>query len=399
LPLKKEAISFNASSLDSNSMDVSAFVSDAPGRVVTIDGGEHAFVPVSLPPAWEFPAELWPRLVEAHTELGRLDGLAQTLSNPDLLLHPLEGREAIQSSRIEGTYATARELLLFELGEETGTSSEEQINAWKEVRNYRRALRHGIQSKLPLSLRLIRDMHRVLLSGVRGQAKEPGEFRRVQVAIGLDHRFMPPPPQELPSCLDRFEKYLHSSSSFNPLVDCFLAHYQFEAIHPFVDGNGRVGRLLLAIMIQQRCHLARPWLYMSDFFERNRDEYFRRLFDISARAAWTNWVEFCLQGAAEQARSALQRCQKLRSIRESYLAKLSDTRGSIRLHEIVEGLFHSPYIRVIDAQAKLKVTYPTAKADLERLVAAGILRVLPHTRTKTYYAKQVFDAAYRDLEG
>jgi Fic family protein len=379
-------------------VDASDFHRDAPGRVVPINRGEYAFLPTSLPPAWEFPTRLWPRLVEARVELGRLDGLAQTLTNPELLLRPLESREAIQSSRIEGTYATARELLLFELGEQPGSPSDEQINAWKEVRNYRRALEHGVRSKLPISSRLIRDMHRVLLSGVRGRERSPGEFRRIQVAIGLDRRFVPPPPQELPQCMDAFEKYLHATSPFDPLVDCFLAHYQFETIHPFADGNGRVGRLLLAIMIQQRCGLSHPWLYMSELFERHRDEHFKGLFEISTRAAWTQWVEFCLQGVAEQARQTVARCHKLRTIRESYLAKLPDTHGSVRLHEIVEGLFHSPFVRVTDAQQKLRITYPTAKADLNRLVAAGILRELPHARTKTYYARAIYDTAYRDLE-
>jgi cell filamentation protein, protein adenylyltransferase len=344
------------------------------------------------------PGHIWPLLIEARSELARLDGLAQTLANPELLLRPLESREAIQSSRIEGTYATARELLLFELGEETGSPSEEQINDWREVRNYRRALRLGAQSKLPLSLRLTRDMHRALLSGVRGQEKSPGDFRRIQVAVDTDRRFVPPPPNELSSCLDAFEKYLHAPFTHDPLVDCFLAHYQFEAIHPFADGNGRVGRLLLAIMIQQRCQLAQPWLYMSEFFEKNRDEYSQGLFAISARAAWTQWIEFCVRGAQEQARATIERCHKLRSIRDSYLAKLPDTHGSVRLHEIVEGLFHSPFVRVTDTQKKLNITYPTAKADLDRLVTAGILRVVPQARTRTYYAKALFDAAYRDLE-
>lgn len=379
-------------------MDPQLFQADAPGRLLPIVAGEHAFLPAKLPPAFHFPDRLWPQLVAAHAELARLDGLAQTLPNPDLLLRPLEGREAIQSSRIEGTYATARELLLFELGESPGSASEERIDSWKEVRNYRQALHHGAASKLPLSLRLVRDMHLILLSNVRGQTHSPGEFRRVQVAIGLDHRFVPPPPGQLAACLDDFEKYLHAASPFDRLVDCFLAHYQFEAIHPFSDGNGRVGRLLLAIMIQQRCGLARPWLYMSEYFEQHRDEYFQRLFEVSANNAWMEWIEFCLRGVVQQATNTIARCHKLRSIRETYLAKLPDTRGNVRLHQIVEGLFYSPYIRVTDAQTRLKVTYPTAKADLDRLVSAGILKPLRGAARKTYYAKAIFDAAYRDLE-
>jgi Fic family protein len=264
--------------------------------------------------------------------------------------------------------------------------------------NYRKALDQAISSDLPLSLRLLRDMHRTLLTGVRGKERAPGEFRRIQVAIGVTRRFIPPPWQELAACLDLFEKYLHETNSFDPLVDSFLTHYQFETIHPFMDGNGRVGRLLLALIIQKRCGLTKPWLYLSEFFEKHRDEYCERLFTISTDAMWEEWIEFCLRGAIEQAVGTVKRCEDLRSIRETYMQRLGEVGGTVRLNQIVENLFRSPFVRVPDVSRDLGVTYPTARADINRLVRAKILRELSNVGQITFYAPEVYDAAYLDIE-
>jgi Fic family protein len=224
---------------------------ESPGALVPIWGNEWAFVPDPLPPSWEFPLSLWPLLAEAKSKVALLEGVGRTLPNPAILLKPLAQREAIQSSRIEGTYATPKELLLFEM-EREAKPGEEKISDQQEVFNYRRALDHAMSSDLPLSLRLIREMHSILLEGVRGKDKRPGEFRRVPVAIGTDHRFVPPPPDQPTPCLNALEKYLNTkASAYDPLIDCLLSHYQFETIHPFMDGNGRVGRLLFIAMIQQ----------------------------------------------------------------------------------------------------------------------------------------------------
>lgn len=278
-------------------------------------------------------------------------------------------------------------------------SDEDPANDWREVFNYRRALHAGVSSALPLSLRLIRDLHRELLTGVRGRDRSPGDFRRAQVYLGVSKRFIPPPPFRLTECLDAFEKYLHrNDTGFDPLVDCFLVHYQFEAIHPFVDGNGRVGRLLLALMVQQRTGLTKPWLYMSAYFEHNREEYIDRLFNISARGDWSAWIEFCLHGAIAQTEDAIRRCDKLLRIKSDFVSRVEAAGGSVRLHQIVELMFNSPFVRVGDLARSLNVTYPTAKADIDRLVQAGILRELATVTPKTYYAPEVFDIAYDDLE-
>jgi Fic family protein len=200
-------------------------------------------------------------------------------------------------------------------------------------------------------------------------------------------------------CLDAMEKYFHDPSiRYDPLVDCFLIHYQFETIHPFIDGNGRVGRLLLAIMLQQRCGLSKPWLYMSEYYERFRDEYFQKLFEVSTDANWEAWLEFCLRGTVVQARDAVQRCERLLAVREQFMKRLADVGGSVRLNQIVEDIFHSPFVRVADLPKRLEVTYPTARADIDRLVQAGILQELPGVNPRTFYAPDVFKVAYEEMD-
>lgn len=383
-------------------MDISKFQSDAPGKLVKISGnvpGNHAFIPDPLPPKWEFPVRLWPLLAEARQQAGILEGLGRILPNAAILLRPLEDREALKSSRLEGTYASPRELLLFEMQPREPRSGDDRVNDWREVFNYRLALQEATTSSLPVSSRLIRGIHKTLLTGVRGRDRAPGVFRRIQVAIGATSRFVPPPANRLMSSLDSLEKYIHRQRSpYDPLVDCFLVHYQFETIHPFIDGNGRVGRLLLAIMLQQCCGLSKPWLYMSEYYERHRDEYADRLFNVSARGDWEGWIEFCLEGTVSQARETIQRCERLVAIREQFISRTFDISGSVRLNQIIEGVFHSPFIRVADLARQLDVSYPTAKADLERLERAGILALLPGATPKTYYAPEVFNIAYEDME-
>ena len=265
LALKFRADNFNALPERTNTVDLRRFSRRSPGQLLATVGGEKAFVPNPLPPTWTFPGELWPLLAEAKQQVGILEGVGRLLPNTGLLLRPLEDREAIQSSRLEGTYASPRELLLFEIDQPASMSEDDPANSWREVFNYRRALHLATNSPLPLSLRLIREMHAELLFAVRGRDRSPGNFRRVQVYLGASHRFIPPPPQHVPELLDNFEKYLNAASSaYDPLVDAFLAHYQFECIHPFLDGNGRVGRLLLAVTFQRRCGLNKPWLYLSE---------------------------------------------------------------------------------------------------------------------------------------
>lgn len=335
-------------------------------------------------------------LVSAHAELGRLDGIGRTLPNPALLLRPLQSREAIRSSSLEGTYASAEELLLFELDPIESTSVSDRANDWREVLNYASAIRRGTEllQTLPLSLRLIREMHAVLLQNVRGRDRAPGEFRRTQVHIGTDRRYVPPPPNQLPECLDDFEHFLNEADGIDPLIRTFLAHYQFEAIHPFIDGNGRVGRALLSLCAYQWCGLTQPWLYVSPFFDRHKDEYIDALFAVSTHAAWDRWLELCLRATVDVCRDAIARCDELRRLRNEYHSKTDGLSG--RMHSLIEGLFSNPMIRIAEAARRLDVTYPTAKSDILKLVELGILTEMRDTSPKAYFSPAIFNAAYHE---
>jgi Fic family protein len=237
-------------------MDREKFVASKTGTLVPVSTGtpDWAFIPSPLPRKYHVSLDLWPKLAAAKEELARLDGIGRALPDPQLLLRPLQGREALRSSSLEGTYASAEELLLFELDPIEPAAQSDRANDWREVSNYAAAVRLGTRllDELPLSLRLIRDMHRELLTGVRGRDRDPGEFRRTQVHLGSDRRYVPPPVNQLPDCLDDFERFLNDerAEAIDPLIRTYLAHYQFEAIHPFIVGNGRVGRALLSLRVQ-----------------------------------------------------------------------------------------------------------------------------------------------------
>ncbi len=382
-------------------MNRNDFDDKSPGKLVEITaswGKDCSFIPDPVPKDWEFSGDLWPLLAEVKQKLGMLEGIGRTLPNPGILLKPIADREAIRSSRLEGTYTTPQELLLYEFEQSEAKSAHDPLNAHREVLNYRLALEHGTESDLPLSLRLIKELHQLLMTGVRGKDRTPGEFRQIPVAIGTGGRFIPPPHENIISCLNRLEKDFHEQWSQDPLVSCFLCHYQFETIHPFTDGNGRVGRLLLAMMLQQKCELSKPWLYMSEYFEKHRDEYVQNLYHVSTKGDWSTWIEFCLLGTLHQARDTVVRCERLIKIRENFMAQTTKIGGSIRLSQIVEGLFHSPFVRIPDLAKKLKVTYPTAKKDIEQLAVAGILKELPNIHPKTYVAPIVFDVIFENME-
>ena len=379
-------------------MDTSRFTSNKPGELIqTTD--DWAFLPNPLPPDWEFPNDLWPLLSDAKLALGKLEGIGRTLPHPELLLQPLQQREALTSSSLEGTYATPEELLLFEIEPSTPTSKRDQANAWLEVHNYRLSLREGYNSldEHPLSLTYIRELHRRLTSGVRGQEKSPGQFRDTQVHIGSDRRFVPAPPTHLQQLLEAFEVSVRNpGKDYDPLVYCYVVHYQFETIHPFKDGNGRVGRLFLALTTCLWCDLSMPWLYMSPFFERYKDEYIDLMFNVSAKGNWTEWIEFCLRGTIEQSTDAIRRCELLGKLRENFLSRAEG--GSSRIHRIIEDLFSRPLTTVPTLRDTLGVTYPTAKSDVDYLVSIDILKPLdPSKRPVSYYAPEIFRIAYADL--
>jgi Fic family protein len=340
-------------------------------------------------------------LNEATNRLWLLEGIGRTLPNPLMLLGPLIRRESIFSSRIEGTYATPRQLLLFELHPVEPRDHNDPESDWEEVANYVEAFRYSLESQLPLSLRLIRDWHRILMDSVRGKDRTPGEFRRTQVGIGnpQNPRFVPPPPHEIGPCLDSFEKYINSTTSrLPPLIDCFLAHYQFETIHPFLDGNGRVGRLLLSTMLQIKSGLTKPWLHLSGYFERHRQQYVDRLLAVSAENDWEGWIRLCLQATVSQADETIKRCQNLQEAYRDFLEQLKGAKGSIRLAAIVDDLFSSPLVEPRALTRRLNVSYPTDQKDIDRLCEVGILEPVPGTEFKTYWSRRVFEIDYAGVE-
>jgi len=386
-------------------MDITRFTDKKTGQIIEVSGFpeiKNAFIPNALPPNWEWPNELWPELLKAKEELARLDGIGRHLPNPHLLLTPLQKREAQRSSSLEGTYATPQQLLLFEINPAEVETAGEKVQPIREVSNYSRALRIREESKekIPTSLRLIRGLHQILLEGVRGSSAEPGAFRRGFVQVGSDGRYVPPPANYLKECLDDFEKYLHQEKKFDPLVEAFIAHYQFEAIHPFRDGNGRVGRLLLSITIEDWCELSGQWLYMSAYFEKHKDEYIDLLFKVSSEGDWTNWIEFCLRGAAVQALDAQTRCSQLLDLKEEYHRRLDKTDSPGRITQQVDDLFVQPFSTAPWIRDKYEVNYMTARKDIGKLVDLGILNDLKLRlrRQKAYFCQDIFEITFEDID-
>lgn len=228
---------------------------------------------------------------------------------------------------------------------------------------------------------------------MRGHDKSPGEFRTIQNQTGQNARYVPPPPAELDRLLGNFDNFINlKRPSFDPLVDCFIAHYQFEAIHPFVDGNGRLGRSLLRLMIRGRLRHTHPWLYMSAYFEQYRDDYMRHLFRTSTHGDWKSWIEFCLHGAISQARDAVARCLHFNQAYKKY--QFLVTKPSRRTYALIEQLFRSPVLSVSWVAEHMNVSYPTAKRDVEKLVEAGILQEIEGARQKTFMAAELVRLAY-----
>lgn len=386
-------------------MDKAAFSRHAPGKLLKISVAEEhdwAFVPNPLPDKLPFAMDeeilsLWR---QATVELGRLDGLGQFMPDYRLLLSPLQKREALRSSSLEGTYATPQQLLLFEIEPREPSSAQDPANSWLEVSNYNRALDAALLklNERPLSLNLIREIHHNLLSGVRGFHRDPGNFRRSQVHIGSNRRFIPPPPNYVKESLYDLEKYIHKTTKF-PLIHSFIVHYQFETIHPFLDGNGRVGRLLLALMIYQLCGLSKPWLYLSAFFDRYKDEYIRLLFDVSTTGNWKDWIAFCLRGTIQQSKDALARFHKLASTRERYMNLLDITGGSIRLSKLITELFKVPAITMPYWVKLSEISPSTARSDFDRLIDNGILTESNiQERPKIFFADEILEIAYGDTD-
>jgi Fic family protein len=373
-----------------------AYGESLSGRLVKARSGASdywAFVPNALPPAIVFTEELSRVLSQANIEVGRLSGIGSLLANPTLLIRPYIAREAVLSSRIEGTQSSLADLFFYEAAERspngrTDTNRDGRYSDVREVANYTKALRFGIErlNKLPISLRFVRELHAILMEGVRGENKTPGEFRNLQNWIGSrgnalhEAQYVPPPPREMIPALDAWEKYLHTDSRLPVLIDCALMHYQFEAIHPFLDGNGRIGRLLIPLILVDWRVLAQPLLYLSVYFERYRDDYYRSLADVGRCGDWDGWLRFFLRGVYLQASDAIRRTERLLNLQADYRERVANVSRSANAVRLIELAFQSPIITVPMVVREFGITQPGAKGLCDRLVDVGILEPLDGPR-------------------
>lgn len=371
-------------------MDISQFTESAAGRCMRQQEGYWAFLPSPLPPKLEIDWGLAHLLAEANAGVGELAGVGRLLPNPHLLIQPYTRREAVLSSRIENTQAGMDDLFYFEADE----SEPPRVPDVQEVANYVRALEYGLKrlESLPISGRLLREVHERLMAGVRGGHATPGEFRRSQNWIGppgctlMDATYVPPPADEMMEALAAWERYLHGEPKEPPLIQCALMHYQFEAIHPFLDGNGRVGRLMITFLLCERGVLPLPLLYLSAFFERHRDEYYARLLAVSRRGDWRGWVEFFLRGVTVQARAACDNAGAIVDLHRELLERVRTASGAPRITPvIVEHLFRNPVVSVARLADQLDTHYRSVQRGVTFLEKLGIVEEVTGQRRNRLY--------------
>ena len=362
--------------------------------MVLCTGGYRAYVPDPLPPPMSWDQSLAVVLSEADRAVGRLAGEGRRIPNPHLLIRPFVRKEAVLSSRIEGTQATLGELLAAEAGAAVDRNPEDL----REVGNYVVALEYGLGrlGTLPMSLRLVRELHERLMRGVRGDVATPGEFRHSQNWIGPpgctlnDATYVPPPPMELMTCLDAWERFLYDDT-VPPLIHVALVHSQFEAIHPFLDGNGRVGRLLITLLLVSRDIIPSPLLYLSAYFEATRDEYYARLLGVTERGEWEEWMTYFLRGVVAQSEDALDRIRRIDDLFARWRHDLVS--GRSRFPERVLDLFaENPFWTVRNLASRLDVAYTTAQRAIDRLEVLGVVsRVGEARRNRVYCADDILD--------
>lgn len=356
-------------------MNKKDFSDSLSGELMEMPQGYTAFVPNPLPPPINLDMDLILALSKADAALSELSGLGGQLPNPHLLISPYIKREAVLSSKIEGTKASLSDLLIDEIDESQRARSDDI----QEVRNYVTALEHGIRllEELPLSLRLVREIHGKLMQGVRSDKATPGDFRKTQNWIGpagstpTSAAFVPPPVDEMTRCLNDWEKFLHVRDAIPDLIQCAMMHVQFETIHPFLDGNGRVGRLLVTLFLLERKRLSQPLLYLSAFIDVHKADYYELLQRVRTHGDWNAWFRYFLQGVAEIATEAGVQAKELHKLRETYRAQLRDKPNALGL---VDALFINPYMTAKRATKILGKTSPTASAAIKVLEKDGILK-------------------------
>jgi Fic family protein len=363
------------------------------GKFVKIGSGISrylCFVPEYLQkinPSIQYDNELIYLVSEANRYIGRLDEVTDTLISPNYFVYMYARKEATLSSQIEGTQATFSDLIKAEAG-----MSDEVPDDVKEIENYIKAINYGFEriETLPLSLRLIREIHEILLQGVRGENKTPGEFRRSQNWIGgysiSTATYIPPSIDYMQDLLDNFEKFMHEDDHISPLIKASMIHSQFEMIHPFLDGNGRVGRLLIAFYLAANGILHKPTLYLSKYFKKNRKTYYDCLYNIHSKGDYETWMKFFLSGVIETSKSATVMAREIAALRENDLRKIS-TLGRLAENALViyEGLFDKPTVSIEDVMGKLDISNATAGRLIEKMIEIDIISGLDNRKRKRVF--------------
>jgi Fic family protein len=378
---------------------------DRAGSFITQPEGYRAFIPKPLPP--DPPLELDPALLNllerAVGELGRLDGIARVIPDPDFFVSMYVRREAVLSSQIEGTQSTLEDLLELELESD---HRNRQSDAF-EIANYVHAMNFGLEriQTLPLSLRLIREIHKQLLRDGRGSKATPGEFRRTQNWIGPERAslrqatFIPPPVSDMKKSLHDFENYLHAEERYSTLLDVGLAHAQFETIHPFLDGNGRVGRLLNIFLLVHRGVLRKPLLYLSYFFKLHRREYYDRLMAVRLDGDWEGWIRFFLRGVVQTAKEATETAEQLFELREEHRSLILDNSLGENGLLLLSNLFQRPLVNINVVAIQLGATFPTASRLVSAFEELGLLQEITGQKRSRLFRYEPYIALFEDAIG
>ena len=373
--------------------------SSRAGRDIAQLEGYKAFIPNPLPPEppLAMDSEMIEMLSEANNAIGQLSGMSEALPNPNLFVAMYVRKEAVLSSQIEGTEASLEDLLEYESENRPKTP----VNDVCEVVNYVRAMNYGLRriKELPLSLRLIKEIHAELMRGVRGGDKTPGEFRKSQNWIGpggctlKNARFIPPPPHEMIGAMGELEKYMHSTLAYPLLIECSLLHAQFETIHPFLDGNGRIGRLLITFFLCYKEILKKPLLYLSHYFKQNRLEYYDRLTAVRDKGDFESWVKFFLKGILYVAKEAAETSHKIIDIqKKDKIAIYKTSRESSKIVMLHDRLFDRPIVSIGDITKMMDTTFPTANTMCMKLVRLNILKeITGRPRSRMFVYKRYLD--------
>ena len=371
------------------------FTDDAPGVLVQTDGNAWAFIPDALPTSLTLSAQVILQVEQTTLAVGRLDQLGRSLLNPYLLIRPFIRREAVASSRMEGTTADLGQLVLYEVFRQPDRGDSDV----QEVANYVEAVDYGLRrpQDRPVSMGLVREMHQILLTGVRGQQFLLGDLRDRQNwisgptrSIG-DARFIPPPPHQVPGLLRDLEHYWQTPNSLPALIRLALIHYQFETIHPFFDGNGRLGRLLMAVLLDDWQLLAQPLLYLSTAIERSREEYHDGMLKLSQTGKWDDWIMFFLRAARESADDALDRGNRLITLRETYRTRYTGGATSTPL-QVIDLLFETPAFTTSELAQRIGISFGAVQKAVERLSRDRVLReATGQPRNRIYVATEILE--------